>query len=256
MRTHLHLASAILPVLATASLIPDVTQKAFETLLKDNNLLLTSFSSRTFEPVQSFYRTFEEAAENARTPFVTVDCDEEKDLCKEYDVNAYPAVRLFKRGVNEVEMTRYRGRRTKKAIQSFLRKHELPSVTHVESKDLPSFKSTDDSVVVAYLRPDQEALLNVFSSVASKHHQAFVFGYVTDMPTADAEGLAMPSIVCYKNTDGDNKVINGHFTEGDVENLLEAASRTIIGDFSERNMDAYMAVSTGPSQPTLEYCSF
>ncbi|KAF2256452.1 hypothetical protein BU26DRAFT_574581 [Trematosphaeria pertusa] len=169
-------------------------------------------------------------------------CDEEKELCGSYDVNAYPAVRLFKKnGGKDVEVTRYRGRRTKRAIRSFVTKHEIPTVTHIEPENVGAFKATDDIVIMAYLRPDQEALLEVFRTVASKHHADYVFGYVTDMPTADAEGLAMPSIVCYKNTDGDNKVMNGHFSEADVGKFLETATRTVIGEFNERNMDVYMA---------------
>lgn len=237
---------ASIPLLTTAILMQDVTQAGFETLLKDNDLLLAAFSSRTYEFVQPFHKLFEESAASVKTPYVIIDCDEEQELCARYDVNAYPAVRLFKRkdDEEEVEVTRYRGKRTKSAIKSFVTKHEVPTITHIQPEYLPSFKKIDEIVVVAYLRPDQETLLEEFRSVALSLHQNHVFGYVNDMPTADTEGLAMPSVVCYKNTDGDNKVLNGHFATADVEKFLETATKTIIGDFNERNMDAYMAVST------------
>lgn len=239
-----------LPMLVTAILMQDVTKAGFETLLKDNELLVVAFSARTFAPVQAFHEAFGEAAESVKTLCVIIDCDEEKELCGSYDVNAYPAVRLFKKnGGKDVEVTRYRGRRTKRAIRSFVTKHEIPTVTHIEPENVGAFKATDDIVIMAYLRPDQEALLEVFRTVASKHHADYVFGYVTDMPTADAEGLAMPSIVCYKNTDGDNKVMNGHFSEADVGKFLETATRTVIGEFNERNMDVYMAVSSVTQYP-------
>lgn len=62
------------------------------------------------------------------------------------------------------------------------------------------------------------------------------------MATADAEGRAMPSIACYKNNDGDHTIISAHFTAQDVERFLDMAKKNIIGDFSERNMETYMAV--------------
>jgi hypothetical protein len=235
------------PLLTTATLLQDVSKSDFGSLIKEHELLLTLFSSRNYEPVHHFFKVFEHAADSVQTPSIIVNCDEEKELCKEYDINAYPAVRLFKRRSEDnadVEITRYRGKRTKEAIQSFVTKHEMPTVTHISPENLPSFKKIDDIVVIAYLRPDQEALLGIFQDVAARHRHEFVFGHVDDVTAADAEGLAMPSIVCYKNTDGDNKVLSGHFADANLEILLESAKIDIIGDFTERNMDAYMVVSS------------
>ena len=243
---------------STARLIHDVTATGFDTLLQENNLLLVTFTSRNFEPLDPFHDILKEAADGMRTPFVMIDCDRVPELCLKYDVNAYPALRLFKKvesndeNKNEdavedkeyrTEMTRYRGKKTKGAIRSFVAKHELPVITHITPSTLADFKKVDDIVIIAYLRPDQKALLEVFSSTAEKHQGHFVFGYSTDMPTADAEGLAMPAIACYKNTDGDHKVMNGHFKEEDIETFLKTATKPVIFDFSERNMNMFMAVS-------------
>jgi len=244
---------ATVPFLTTATLLQDVSRTDFESLLEQQELLLTAFSSRTYEPVQPFFKVFEQVAESVRTTSIVINCDDEKELCEEYDINAYPAVRLFRKRENRddgagPEVMRYRGKRTKEAIKSFVTKHELPTLTYIPPKSLGSFKEIDDVVVIAYLRPDQKALLDGFWNVAARHRHDFVFGFVDDVATADAESLAMPSIVCYKNTDGDNKVLNGHFTEADLEGLLETAKTDVIGEFSERNMDAYMAVC--PFTPT------
>jgi hypothetical protein len=218
-------------------------------------MLLAAFTTRSFEALHPFHDDFEAAADTLETPFVVVDCEFERDMCQEFDVNAYPAIKLFKRKRKDEldgddgdengeggDILRYRGRRTKHAIRSFILKHELPVLTHVQPSDLNEFKKVDDIVIVAYLRPDQTALLNVFRSVAEKHYPGLVFGYSTDIATADAEGLAMPAIVCYKNIDGDNKVMNGHFKEEDVEAFLKIAAKDVIGEVNERNMDVFMAV--------------
>lgn len=236
---------ANLPFVA-ARLVNDVTKSEFGSLFGQNQLALVAFSSRTYEAVQPFLTTLEEVAKVVHIPTYMVNCDEEKELCKEYDVNAYPTLRLFKKvDTNEngqLVVTRYRGKRTPKAIKSFVTKHELPTVTHVDPATLQSFVKIDDAVVIAYLQPDQESLLATFQEAAVKHSNEAVFGYVDETVAADSEGLIMPSIVYYKNSDGDDQVLKGDFALADLESFLEAAKRMVIGDFSERNVGDYMAV--------------
>ncbi|KAF2707090.1 hypothetical protein K504DRAFT_383805 [Pleomassaria siparia CBS 279.74] len=241
---------------SSARLVEDASKSGFASLLKENELLFATFTSRTTESLYPFHDVFEQAADDVKTPFVMINCEDEWDLCQEYDVNTYPALKLFKRRRNEdddeietkhetdhgMEVMRYRGRRTKNAMRSFVKKHELPVMTQVVPSTLADMKKIDDMVVIAYLRPDQKALLDIFQSFAQRHYHDFVFGYSTDMATADAEGLAMPAVVCYKNTDGDDKVMNGHFQEIDLDAFLSAVStKDVIGEFNERTMDAFMA---------------
>ncbi|KAF2740631.1 hypothetical protein EJ04DRAFT_530830 [Polyplosphaeria fusca] len=166
------------------------------------------------------------------------------EFCKEQDVNAYPAIKLFHQPrdgeAGEIGTERYRGKRTVNAIKSFVTKWELPVMSYVPAANLAYFKSINDIVVVAYVRKDQVNLVETFGAVAKRHWKDFVFGYVTEAQAVDAEGLAMPALALYKNTDGENKVLNGPFKETDVETLLEGASSMLIGDFNERTMDQYM----------------
>ncbi|KAF2004954.1 hypothetical protein P154DRAFT_414685, partial [Amniculicola lignicola CBS 123094] len=172
-----------------------------------------------------------------------IDCDEEKELCTKYKVNAYPAVRLLKRGnEGEVISTRYRGKRTRRAIVSFAKKAYLPPVTHLQLADLKNFKEVDNIVIIAYVQSDQESVLLDFKATASLHHQDFVFGYVTEMPIADAEGLKVPSIVSYK-ADGDNRILNGPFGVPEIETFLRVVKDDIISEFSERYIETYMSKS-------------
>jgi lipopolysaccharide export LptBFGC system permease protein LptF len=69
------------------------------------------------------------AAGLTKTPIVSIDCsqqDADDDLCKRYDINAYPTIRLFRKGESEEKnhdghtrnnstWTRYRGARTASA---------------------------------------------------------------------------------------------------------------------------------------------
>ncbi|KAF1973168.1 hypothetical protein BU23DRAFT_465354 [Bimuria novae-zelandiae CBS 107.79] len=183
-----------------------------------------------------------------RTRIVLIDCDVEDELCREYGVNEYPAIRLLTKDWSDSEETttrtigRYRGRKTEHAIRSFLTKHEYPTIYRISSEDqLRDFKKVDDVVIVAFLPADQDDPLQIYYSIAEQHHEDFVFGYTYYASIAEKEAVTVPSIKCYKNTDGDHKLLKGAFTAADVEAFLSTATKTIIGDFSERNMEAYMA---------------
>ncbi|CAO2658601.1 Nn.00g063240.m01.CDS01 [Neocucurbitaria sp. VM-36] len=226
--------------LVAAEFFHDVTQSRFEALLQDNSLLLTAFTSRTLESLESFHEIFAKAATNVSTPLATIDCDRETELCNEQDINVYPTIRLL--AINEgheLQVIRYRGRRTKNAIRSFVRRHELPVLSHIQAYDIQAFKTIDDIVVIAYLRPDEEELLRTFRYVAEGHDE-YVFGFVTDAAIADAEDVAMSSIVCYKNLDGDHRSLGGHFSEADVESFLKTASKYAVKEFKERDVEDFM----------------
>lgn len=225
------------------------TDHDLEYFIAEREPVLVAFSSRKFEPVQSFHRTLENISNDQRihTTIVAIDCDVKEELCAKYDVNEYPVIRLFKTellGNKERTMRRYRGPKTEHAIRSFLTKHENAIISDVGSQEkLSQFKNIDDIVIVAFLTGEWDTAKEIFYSIADKHHEDYVFGYSDDKASAEREGVTVPSIICYKNTDGDHKVLKGPFTEEDVESFLQLASKMVIGDFNERNMEEYMAVS-------------
>ena len=220
-----------------------------ESAFKDNCRTLMGFSSQTLEPVQVFHQTMQELAndQHVKTKIHLIDCDVQKELCELYDVNEYPAIRLFKAGrcvKDGIVTRRYRGRKTTHAIKSFLRKHEYTIRSDVGSKEeLSEFKRLDDIVVVAFLSGEWDEATEAFYSVSDKRHEDFIFGYTTNEQSANQEAVPVPSIVCYKNADGDHKVLKGPLTEASIEQFLATAPELVIGEFSERKMEAYMAVS-------------
>ena len=227
----------------------DWEQPELESAFESNCRTLVGFSSRTFEPLQIFHQTMQKLAhdQHVKTKLHLVDCDVKKELCKLYDVNEYPAIRLFKAGRcadNGIVMKRYRGRKTIHGIKSFLRKHENAIISEVGSEEeLSDFKKLDDVVIVAFLSGNWDEATEAFYFISEKHHESFIFGYTSDEQSAKKEGVPVPSIVCYKNTDGDHKVLTGPFTKASIEKFLATAPALVMGEFSERNMEAYLAVS-------------
>ncbi|KAF2833559.1 hypothetical protein CC86DRAFT_389765 [Ophiobolus disseminans] len=139
-----------------------------------------------------------------------------------------------------MHMTRYRGPRTEKAIRDFVKRRELPIVTHIETAQLETLKEINDIVVVAYLPPDSPTLLSIFTSIASQHHFDFVFGYTTSASDASKENLPVPSIKIFKNADDDHRILNGAFTASSLSNFLTTAVPKVIRDFREKDLETFM----------------
>ncbi|KAF2184311.1 hypothetical protein K469DRAFT_688791 [Zopfia rhizophila CBS 207.26] len=142
MQLQLSAALTALLSLASASLISDVSKDTFQKLRKDHEAVLAAFTSKSLESLQPFNENFESAAQDVKTPLITIDCAKDADLCQEHDVKAYPAIRLFKRN----ETKRYRGRRTSSAnhsIKSYVARQELPLATHVQPTGLAEFRKID-----------------------------------------------------------------------------------------------------------------
>jgi hypothetical protein len=110
----------IAPFIASAILSQPLERRDFDRLLMENDLLFVAFTSPTLDLLQPFHAALDQGAVTVTTPFVKINCEEEQELCDEYDVNEYPAIRLFERNVDrkgneKAVWTRYRGRRTKSA---------------------------------------------------------------------------------------------------------------------------------------------
>lgn len=68
-----------------------------------------------------------------------VDCDEEAELCQEFDVQSFPTIKLFLAGGRGVED--FEGSKSAKAIHDFALEHVPSEVVNIRTKDhLDSFK--------------------------------------------------------------------------------------------------------------------
>jgi protein disulfide-isomerase A1 len=244
MRTATLLISFV-SALTAADLIEYPTQGAFNNLLDVNGILFVSFTSRTLESVGSFNNDFAKAAAGSSILSLAIDCDTETSLCSEYDINSYPAIRLFERDYRhgqKLETTRYRGPRTPKALLSFLKKrNEIPALSHLKLASDMSFRRVDPFVIVAFLDPEDATHLAAFEDIAQDHHFEFAFGYTTNTTFAAKEKVQTPSIIAYRNDDGDNVILGGPFTYKSVQKFLTTVKTgRMIKDFREKDVETFM----------------
>jgi protein disulfide-isomerase A1 len=234
------LASYAAATLVTAEHLQDPGEEDFKSILDLNEQVLVSFTSRSLDSVTAFNDLFHQTSKNASTPFVTVDCDQAHPLCASYDVNSYPTIRHFKRAEHGApEQTRYRGPRTPKALFSFLKKRELPILTQLKDGE-ESFRQIDDIVFLAILDDADNAHLDAYSAIAHKHHLDYVFAYTNDPLIAEKEKVRAPTVICFRNNDGDNVMLEGTFTEADAENFVRKSRDSVMKEFREKDMETFM----------------
>lgn len=102
-----HIALGLLgaAALASASDVHDLKQATFNDFIKEHDLVLAEFFAPWCGHCKALVPEYEEAATTLKEkdiPLAKVDCTEEADLCKEYGVEGYPTIKVF-RGPDNVQ---------------------------------------------------------------------------------------------------------------------------------------------------------
>ncbi len=86
---------------------------------------------------------YEEAATTLKgenIKLAKVDCTKEETVCKQYDVQGYPTLKVFRKG----EPTNYNGPREAEGIVAYMRKQALPAVSVLTTDDHDEFTTKDN----------------------------------------------------------------------------------------------------------------
>ncbi|CZR60580.1 uncharacterized protein PAC_10476 [Phialocephala subalpina] len=214
-----------------------VSKSRFESITKDRDLALVAFVDPKTEGSKALEAEWLSATSQTSQNLFSIDCTIEADLCTQYDVASFPAIRLLK---GSESIMRYKGPRKASEIIHFLHRAATPTISLVDQKNITTFTSSDKTVFIAYTAPEDHHLQSTFAALASRNHDKYAFGIATDSNLAKLAGISLPSIVCVKPGEGEQEVLSGRAGIDAMERFIETATAPTIGEFTRRNEMKYM----------------
>ncbi|UPL03557.1 hypothetical protein LCI18_014491 [Fusarium solani-melongenae] len=221
--------------------VSQLTHDTFDDFIESNNLVLTEFYASWCGHCKALAPEYEEAAASLRDKNIKlakVDCDEEPDLCKKYDVKGYPTLKAF-RGLENISP--YTGQRNAAAIASYMIKHSRPAVSVLTKDTLMEFKTAEKIVIVAYINTNDPASNQTFTKLAEDLRDNYLFGTINDAAVAEAEGVKAPAMIVYKSFDEGKNVFTEKFEKNTMNSFIVSAATPFIGEVDPETYPAYMS---------------
>ncbi|KAL2217769.1 thioredoxin-like domain-containing protein [Thermoascus aurantiacus ATCC 26904] len=234
-------AAAVASAANAESDVVSLKKDTFEDFIKEHDLVLAEFFAPWCGHCQALAPEYEAAASELKAkniPLVKVDCTEEADLCKDYGVEGYPTLKVF-RGLDSIKP--YQGARKSGAIVSYMVKQSLPAVSTVTKENLEEFKTMDKVVIIGYIAAEDKASNETFTALAESKRDDYLFAVTSDPTLAKTEGVKQPSIVLYKDFDEKKDVFDGKFDQEAIISWIKTASTPLVGEIGPETYAGYMS---------------
>jgi len=227
--------------LAAASDVHELGKDTFKPFVEEHDIVLAEFFAPWCGHCKALAPEYEEAATTLKEkniPIAKIDCTEEAELCKDYGVEGYPTLKVF-RGPDNI--TPYSGQRKAQAIISYMTKQSMPAVSTVDSSTLEDFKTADKVVLVGYFAADDKVSNETFGAVADTLRDSYLFGATSDVALAKAEGIKQPAIVLYKSFDEGKNTFEEKFDLEAITSFAKTSATPLIGEVGPETYAGYMA---------------
>ncbi|BEI86121.1 hypothetical protein CcaverHIS002_0604080 [Cutaneotrichosporon cavernicola] len=234
---------ALLPAIAgvLASDVLDLNKETFMTEVYDEDLALVEFFAPWCGHCKNLAPHYEEAATTLKgenIKLAKVDCTQEEAVCKQYEVQGYPTLKVFRKG----EPTNYNGPREAEGIIAYMRKQALPAVSVLTTDDHDEFTTKDNVVVIAY-GDDAHPVPESFTQFADVARENYLFGKVEGSSLPELpKGTKLPALMVYKKFDEGKAVYEDDFAKdnlGDIMGWVNAQAVPLFDEIGPKNFAKY-----------------
>lgn len=105
----------------------------------------------------------------------------------------------------------------------------MPAITDIKSSaSLQDLRRAHNTVVVAYMDPEDRAGREDFAAVAREIKDDFVFCTSNNPNAVDQEGASIPSVVVYKNMAEERAVLSDPPSAEVMKGFVKAAAQPLI----------------------------
>ncbi|KAJ5605868.1 hypothetical protein N7510_008649 [Penicillium lagena] len=222
------------------STVISLTKDTFDSFVKEHPLVLAEFYAPWCGHCKALAPKYEEAAQELKAkdiPLVKIDCTAEEELCRTYDVDGYPTLKVF-RGAEDPKP--YGGARQTESIVSYMTKQSFPAVSSVTEENLEEFKTMDKIVIIGYIASDDKASNKSFTAFAESQRDNYLFAASNDAALAKAQGVKQPSIVLYKDFDEKKAVFDGKLENEAILEWVNIASTPLVGELGPETYSKYI----------------
>ncbi|BCR92343.1 protein disulfide isomerase PDI1 [Aspergillus chevalieri] len=220
--------------------VVSLTKDTFTNFVKEHDLVLAEFFAPWCGHCKALAPKYEEAATELKgknIPLVKIDCTAEEDLCRDYGVEGYPTMKIF-RGPDSTKP--YMGARQAESIVSYMIKQSLPAVSTVSEANLEEIKTMDKIVVIGYFDENDKSSNQAFTTFAEAHRDHYLFAAASDPAIAKAEGVKQPSVVLYKDFDEKKAVYTGELEQDVLLNWVKTTSTPLVGEIGPETYSDYI----------------
>ncbi|KAL1922007.1 uncharacterized protein VTP21DRAFT_10649 [Calcarisporiella thermophila] len=236
LNTSLALLTSLLAFGRVTAQFRQLTRENFNNVISEEKVIMVEFFAPWCGVCQAFEPHYEAAAKDLKLqdiPLAKVNCDEEEELCNEYDIGGFPTLKVFKNGHEEAE---YQGPLDQAGVVGYMKRQSLPTISELSVETVSGFEDVDSVVIVGFL--DEQESRRILSEVAEELHEDYVFG-VAPVEAAAKFNLEAPSIVIFKNfeesPEDSREVLTGHFTQEQLEQFIENGVQPIVEELTPTN---------------------
>ena len=124
----------------------------------------------------------------------------------------------------------------------FVARRKRPVVSTLGIEDLVPFKTIDETVLIAYLDPEDREPAEAFADVASQYRDEFSFGISTDPSALLSQKIDAPAVMCYKLIDGDTAKFAPFDDLARLDEWVKEATRPVISELTVLNHQRLLEV--------------